>query len=162
MVAFLQKHQAPFDASDFAEYFARIEAPASTTYRGYTVYKHGFSSQGPVLLQTLNILETFDLAAMRHDSADYVHTVTEAMKLAYADRDTYYADTAFVQVPGEGLLSKAYAKERAALINPRAGVAGVHRRRPAGARLRRSRPGRSRSTTSPTARPRPPATTPRW
>ena len=56
---------------------------------------------------------------MRHDSADYVHTVTEAMKLAYADRDTYYADTAFVQVPGEGLLSKAYAKERAALINPR-------------------------------------------
>ena len=119
MVAFLQKHQAPFDASDFAEYFARIEAPASTTYRGYTVYKHGFSSQGPVMLQALNILETFDLAAMRHDSADYVHTVTEAMKLAYADRDTYYADTAFVQVPGEGLLSKAYAKERAALINPR-------------------------------------------
>ena len=119
MVAFLQKHQAPFDASDFAEYFARIEEPASTTYRGYTVYKHGFSSQGPVLLQTLNILETFDLAAMRHDSADYVHTVTEAMKLAYADRDTYYADTAFVQVPAEGLLSKAYAKERAALINPR-------------------------------------------
>ncbi len=119
MVAFLQQHQAPFDLSDFSEYFARVEAPASTTYRGYTVYKHGFSSQGPVLLQTLNILEQFDLAAMRHDSADYVHTVTEAMKLAYADRDTYYADTAFVQVPGEGLLSKAYAKQRAALINPR-------------------------------------------
>jgi gamma-glutamyltranspeptidase/glutathione hydrolase len=119
MVAFLQKHQAPFDASDFAEYFARIEAPAATTYRGYTVYKHGFSSQGPVLLQTLNILENFDLAAMRHASADYVHTVTEAMKLAYADRDTYYADTAFVEVPAEGLLSKAYAKQRAALINPR-------------------------------------------
>ncbi len=119
MVAFLQQHQAPFDLSDFSEYFARVEAPASTTYRGYTVYKHGFSSQGPVLLQTLNILEQFDLAAMRHDSADYVHTVTEAMKLAYADRDTYYADTAFVQVPAEGLLSKAYAKQRAALINPR-------------------------------------------
>ena len=119
MVAFLQRHQAPFDLSDFAEYTARLEAPASTTYRGYTVYKHGFSSQGPVLLQTLNILEQFDLATMKHDSADYVHTVTEAMKLAYADRDTYYADTAFVQVPGEGLLSKAYAKERAALINPR-------------------------------------------
>ncbi len=119
MVAFLQKHQAPFELSDFAEYTARLEAPASTTYRGYTVYKHGFSSQGPVLLQTLNILEQFDLAGMQHDSADYVHTVTEAMKLAYADRDTYYADTAFVQVPGEGLLSKAYARERAALINPR-------------------------------------------
>ena len=119
MVAFLQQHQAPFDHSDFAEYTARIETPASTTYRGYTVYKHGFSSQGPVLLQTLNILESFDLKAMRHDSADYVHTVTEAMKLAYADRDTYYADTAFVQVPAEGLLSKAYAKARAALIDPR-------------------------------------------
>ena len=119
MVAFLQKHDAPFDLSDFAEYSARIEAPASTTYRGYTVYKHGFTSQGPVLLQTLNILESFDLKAMTHDSADYVHTVTEAMKLAYADRDTYYADTAFVQVPSEGLLSKAYAKARAALIDPR-------------------------------------------
>jgi len=119
MVAFLQQHQAPFDLSDFADYTARLEEPASTTYRGYTVYKHGFTSQGPVLLQTLNILETFDLAAMKHDSADYVHTVTEAMKLAYADCDTYYADTAFVRVPAEGLLSKAYAKERAALINPR-------------------------------------------
>ena len=118
MVAFLQKHGAPFDASDFAEYYARIEEPARTTYRGYTVYKHGFSSQGPVLLQALNILENFDLPKMGYASADYLHTVTEAMKLAYADRDTYYADTAFVQVPAEGLLSKAYAKERAALINP--------------------------------------------
>jgi gamma-glutamyltranspeptidase/glutathione hydrolase len=120
MVAFLQKHQAPFELGDFSEYFARIEEPAKTTYRGYTVYKHAFSSQGPVLLQTLNILEGFDLHAMGHDSPDYIHTVTEAMKLAYADRDSYYADTAFVQVPAEGLLSKAYAKERAALINPRA------------------------------------------
>jgi gamma-glutamyltranspeptidase/glutathione hydrolase len=118
MVAFLQKHGAPFDISDFAEYYARIEEPASTTYRGYTVYKHGFGSQGPVLLQALNILENFDLQKMGYASADYLHTVTEALKLAYADRDTYYADPAFVQVPGEGLLSKAYAKERAALINP--------------------------------------------
>ena len=120
MVAFLQKHGAPFDLSDFADYTARIEEPAQTTYRGYTVYKHSFTSQGPVLLQALNILENFDLRGMRHDSADYIHTVIEALKLAYADRDTYYADTAFVQVPGEGLLSKAYAKERAALIDPKA------------------------------------------
>jgi gamma-glutamyltranspeptidase/glutathione hydrolase len=119
MVAFLQKHGAPFDLSDFADYTARIEEPAQTTYRGYTVYKHSFTSQGPVLLQALNILENFDLRGMRHDSADYIHTVIEALKLAYADRDTYYADTAFVQVPGEGLLSKAYAKERAALIDPK-------------------------------------------
>ena len=119
MVAFLKKHEAPFELADFSEYFARIEEPAKTTYRGYTVYKHGFGSQGPVLLQALNILENFDLAKMGYASADYLHTVTEALKLAYADRDSYYADPAFVQVPGEGLLSKAYAKERAALIDPK-------------------------------------------
>ncbi|PYR30876.1 MAG: hypothetical protein DMF92_07205 [Acidobacteria bacterium] len=117
MLAFLRKHDAPFDERDFAEYFARIEEPARTTYRGYTVYKHGFGSQGPVLLQTLNILEQFDLHAMGYASADYLHTVVEAMKLAYADRDSFYADPAFVTVPSEGLLSKAYAKERAALID---------------------------------------------
>jgi len=119
MVAFLKQFGAPFDASDFSEFYARIEAPAATTYRGYTIYKHGFGSQGPVLLQTLNMLETFDLRAMGHASADYLHTVTEAMKLAYADRDSYYADPEFVQVPAEGLLSKAYAKERAGLIDPK-------------------------------------------
>ena len=117
MVAFLRQHGAPFDESDFAEYFARVEEPARTTYRGYTVYKHGFGSQGPVLLQALNILEQFDLHAMGYASADYLHTVVEALKLAYADRDSYYADPAFVKVPSEGLLSKAYAKERAALID---------------------------------------------
>jgi gamma-glutamyltranspeptidase / glutathione hydrolase len=109
MVAFLREHGAPFDESDFAEHFARIEEPAQTTYRGHSVYKHGFGSQGPVLLQTLNILEHFDLRGMGHGSADYLHTLVEAMKLAYADRDSYYADPAFVQVPAEGLLSKAYA-----------------------------------------------------
>ena len=119
MVAFLQRHGAPFDVSDFADYFAKIEEPARTTYRGYTVYKHGFGSQGPVLLQTLNILENFDLRAMGYGSADYLHTVFEAMKLAYADRDSYYADQAFVKTPAEGLLSKDYAKERAALIDPK-------------------------------------------
>jgi gamma-glutamyltranspeptidase/glutathione hydrolase len=119
MVAFLQKHGAPFDQADFGEYFARIEAPAKSTYRGYTVYKHAFGSQGPVLLQTLNILETFDLKAMGYGSADYLHTVVEAMKLAYADRDSFYADPAFVKVPAEGLLSKDYARERAKMIDPR-------------------------------------------
>ncbi len=118
MVAFLQRHGAPFAESDFAEFFARVEEPSQTTYRGYTVYKQPFNSQGPTLLQTLNILETFDLQAMGHNSANYLHTVIEAMKLAYADRDTYYADQAFVEVPAEGLLSKAYARERARTIDP--------------------------------------------
>src|SRR3984893_3227160 len=119
MVAFLQKHQAPFDLSDFAEFFAKVEEPAMTTYRGYEVYKHSFGSQGPTLLEALNILEQFDLRAMKHNSADYIHTVVEALKLAYADRDSYYGDPAFVQTPAEGLLSKAYAKERAKQIDPR-------------------------------------------
>ena len=119
MVAFLKEHRAPFERADFAEFFAKVEEPAVTTYRGYQVYKHAFGSQGPVLLQTLNILEQFDLRAMKHNSADYLHTLVEALKLAYADRDSYYGDQAFVQVPGEGLLSKAYARERAKLIDPR-------------------------------------------
>jgi len=117
MVAFLRQHRAPFESADFAEFFAKVEEPAMTTYRGYEVYKHAFGSQGPVLLQALNILEQFDLRAMKHNSADYLHTVVEALKLAYADRDSYYADPTFVQVPGEGLLSKAYARERAKLID---------------------------------------------
>ena len=124
MVAFLQEHGAPFELDDFAEFYSRVEAPTATEYRGYTIYKHGFNSQGPVLLQTLNILEEFDLQAMGHNSPDYIHTVVEAMKLAYADRDTYYADTDFVDVPAKGLLSTAYARERAAEIDPgRASVA---------------------------------------
>jgi gamma-glutamyltranspeptidase / glutathione hydrolase len=118
MVAFLHQHQTPFELSDFAEFYAKIEPPAMTTYRGYEIYKHSFGSQGPVLLQALNILENFDLKSMKLNSADYVHTVVEALKLAYADRDTYYADPDFVQVPAQGLLSKEYAKERAKLIDP--------------------------------------------
>lgn len=128
MVAFLKQHHAPFEVDDFAEFFAKVEEPVMTSYRGYDVYKHSFGSQGPVLLEALNILEQFDLKSMKHNSADYIHTVVEAMKLAYADRDSYYADPDFVQVPGEGLLSKRYARERAKLIDPkrasRAFVAG--------------------------------------
>ena len=124
MVAFLQANGAPFELSDFAEYYAKIEEPTHTEYRGYTVYKQGFGSQGPVLLQTLNILENFDLQAMGHNGPDYVHTIIEAMKLAYADRDTYYADPDFVDVPATGLLSKDYSKARAAEIDPmRASIA---------------------------------------
>ena len=119
MVRFLKQHQAPFELDDFAEFFAKIEEPATTNYRGYQIYKHSFGSQGPVLLEALNILEQFDLKSMKRNSADYIHTVIEALKLAYADRDTYYGDPAFVQTPAEGLLSKDYAKQRAALINPR-------------------------------------------
>ncbi len=124
MVAFLKKRDTPYEYGDFAEYFARVEEPAMTSYKGYQVYKHGVNSQGPVLLQTLNILENFDLVSMKHDSAEYIHTLVEAMKLAYADRDTYYADPAFVKVPAKGLLSKEYAAARAKTINPEKSFTG--------------------------------------
>jgi gamma-glutamyltranspeptidase/glutathione hydrolase len=117
MVAFLKQHGTPFDERDFADFFARVEEPASVTYRGLTVYKHAFNSQGPTLLQTLNIVEQFDLQKLGHNTADYLHVITEAMKMAYADRDSYYADPTFVKVPAVGLLSKDYAKARASQID---------------------------------------------
>jgi gamma-glutamyltranspeptidase / glutathione hydrolase len=104
---------------DFAGYEARIEEPVSVTYRGQTVYKCGPWSQGPVFLQQLRLLEGFDLASMGVQSADYVHTVVECAKLAFADRDTFYADPDFVRVPLEGLLSQQYAEKRRQLVDPR-------------------------------------------
>ena len=103
---------------DFASYRARIEEPVRSRYRGYDVYKCGPWSQGPVLLQQLNILEGYDLAALGHNSLDYIHLLTEAGKLAFADREEYYGDPDFVEVPLTGLLSKAYAVERRKLIDP--------------------------------------------
>jgi gamma-glutamyltranspeptidase / glutathione hydrolase len=88
-------------------------------YRGYTVHKAGFWNQGPALLQALQILEGFDLAAMGHGSPDAVHTVVEAIKLAFADRDRYYGDPDFADVPAAALLSPAYAAARRSLIDPR-------------------------------------------
>jgi gamma-glutamyltranspeptidase/glutathione hydrolase len=113
MVAFLKDHGAPYELADFAEFYARIEEPVATDYKNYTVYKQPFNSQGPALLQALNILENFDLQGMGHNSADYLHVIIESLKLAFADRDTYYADQDFVDVPAEGLLSKDYARQRA-------------------------------------------------
>ena len=76
-----------------------MEEPVAVTYRGYTVYKCGPWTQGPMLCETLNLLEGFDLKKMGHLSPDYIHTVTEALKLALADRDEYYGDPFFVDVP---------------------------------------------------------------
>ena len=106
-------------ASDLASYRARLEEPHSVTYRDWEVHKVGFWSQGPAMLQSLNILEGYPLKGMGVNSADYVHTVTEAMKLAFADRDRYYGDPGFVSVPAEALLSKGYAEKRRALIDPK-------------------------------------------
>jgi gamma-glutamyltranspeptidase/glutathione hydrolase len=104
---------------DLASYHSKIEDPVSVPYRGYTVYKTGFWNQGPVLLQTLRILEGFDLRSMGPGSVDALHTTVEAIKLVYADRDRYYGDPDFVKVPGDVLLSEPYARLRRALIDPR-------------------------------------------
>jgi gamma-glutamyltranspeptidase/glutathione hydrolase len=103
---------------DLAVYRGKIEEPATVPYRGYTVHKAGFWNQGPALLQTLRILEGFDLARMGQGSVDATHTIVEAVKLAYADRDRYYADPDFARVPGPALLSAEYATVRRALIDP--------------------------------------------
>lgn len=109
--AFLRK-------SDLVAHVTRVEDPVVIHYRGYTVYKCGPWTQGPTLCQTLRLLEGFDLKKMRHLSANYVHTVTEALKLAFADRDEYYGDPHFVDVPLEGLLSDEYTERRRQLIEP--------------------------------------------
>lgn len=104
---------------DLANYRGKVEEPASVPYRGYTVYKTGFWNQGPALLQTLRILEGFDLRAMGAGSPDALHTIVEAIKLGYADRDRYYGDPDFVSVPGDVLLSEPYAAVRRRLIDPK-------------------------------------------
>ncbi len=118
MAAGVQEAGGLMTEADLAAYEGRFEEPVSTTYRGYQVYKAGFWNQSPVLLQTLNLLEGFDLKAMGAGSADAMHTIAEAIKLAYADRDAYYGDPDFVKVPGDALLSKQYAELRRPLIDP--------------------------------------------
>ena len=119
MTAAVREAGGVMSEEDLAGYHGKIEQPASAPYRGYTVYKAGFWNQGPVLLQTLRILEGFNLAAMGAGSADALHTTVEAIKLAYADRDRYYGDPDFVRVPGDVLLSESYAAMRRPLIDPK-------------------------------------------
>jgi gamma-glutamyltranspeptidase/glutathione hydrolase len=102
---------------DLAAHQTLVEEPVTVRYRGYTIHKCGPWTQGPVLCQTLRLLEGFDLAGMGHLSADYVHVVTEALKLGFADRDEYYGDPLFADVPLEALLSDQYTKLRRPLID---------------------------------------------
>ncbi|HUR11637.1 MAG TPA: gamma-glutamyltransferase family protein [Flavitalea sp.] len=103
---------------DLANWKVKIEEPVKINYKGIDVYKLSQWTQGPVMLQALNILENFDLKGMGYNSARYINTLYQAMSLAFADRDFYYGDPAFPpEEPMTGLLSKAYAKERAKLID---------------------------------------------
>jgi gamma-glutamyltranspeptidase / glutathione hydrolase len=110
-------HTGLLSMEDFAAYEARFEEPVASDYRGVRVHKCGPWTQGPVLLQSLNLLEGFDLSAMGHNSADYIHTVVECMKLAYADREFHYGDPRFAEVPLDRLLSKDYASQRRLLVD---------------------------------------------
>jgi gamma-glutamyltranspeptidase / glutathione hydrolase len=101
---------------DLAAWKPLEEEPVMTTYKGIEVYKLQAWTQGPSMLQALNILENFDLKGMGYNSLKYIHTLYQAMSLSFADRDFYYGDPAMSQIPIKGLLSKEYAKQRAALI----------------------------------------------
>jgi gamma-glutamyltranspeptidase / glutathione hydrolase len=103
--------------TDMATHTTRIEDPVTIDYRGYTIVKCGPWTQGPCLLETLRLLEKFNLKAMGHNRPDYVHSVVEAMKLGLADRDTFYADPLFVDVPLSTLLAPRYADLRRPLID---------------------------------------------
>jgi gamma-glutamyltranspeptidase/glutathione hydrolase len=104
---------------DLAAFKVQPEEPVSTTFKGYRVYKNGFWSQGPAMIEALNILDGFD-DQPAFNSAAYIHRVVEALKLAYADRDTYYGDPKFSRIPADVLLSKEYGAERRKLITDKA------------------------------------------
>ena len=117
MADFSEENGGLYRYEDFAAYTVQVETPVSTNYRGFEVYKNRSSNQGPAELFMLNILETYDVEKLGHNSADYIHLSVEALKLAFADREQL-GDTDFVQIPFDGLLSKAYAAERRKLIDP--------------------------------------------
>src|SRR5215468_5168207 len=107
-----ERHRGVLSADDMARWQPRVEAPVTYQYDRYTVCKGGFWSQGPVLLQQLALLKGFDLDGADPRSADFIHTVVECSKLAFADRDTFYGDPDFVAVPATTLLSDAYNNAR--------------------------------------------------
>lgn len=115
-----RRHRGVITADDMARWSATIEAPLALDYHGHTVLKCGPWSQGPAMLQTLALMAGFDVAAMDPVGADFVHHVVEAQKLAFADREAFYGDPDFVDVPMGTLLSPAYIEARRALITDRA------------------------------------------
>ncbi|MBM3925604.1 MAG: gamma-glutamyltransferase family protein [SAR202 cluster bacterium] len=117
MVAFSEKNDGLLTMKDFADFSVTVEKPCSTSYKDYEVYTSGFWCQGPSIIGILNLMEQFDLPALGLNTADYFHVLLESVKLAFSDRHYFYGDPDFVDVPADGLLSKAYAKERRAMID---------------------------------------------
>ena len=117
MGAYSQTHGGLVTYDDIAAFHAEIDTPRTTTFHGYEIVKPGFWTQGPVLLEMFNLLESYDLKAMGHNSPQYLHTLVEAAKLAFADRDMYYGDPKFSKIPEATLLGKDYAEARRKLID---------------------------------------------
>ncbi|QJE73546.1 gamma-glutamyltransferase [Aerophototrophica crusticola] len=115
--AYMKRIGGPLRFEDFADHTSTWVEPVSTNYRGYDVWQIPPNGQGIATLQMLNLLEGYDLKAMGHNSADFVHVMVEAKKLAFADRSRWYADPEFVKVPLQRLISKDYANERRPLID---------------------------------------------
>jgi gamma-glutamyltranspeptidase/glutathione hydrolase len=119
IVRFSRKRDGLLERADLESFQTRVEDPVSLRFGEATIYKCGFWSQGPAMLQALAIMQRFDLRAMGQGSADYLHLVIEATKLAFADREQYYGDPAKVMIPAEVLLSEAYSTQRSSLIDMR-------------------------------------------
>jgi gamma-glutamyltranspeptidase / glutathione hydrolase len=117
-----RRHRGVLTGEDMARWRASVEAPLAYDYHGYTVMKCGPWTQGPVLLQQLALLRDIDIAALDPVGPDFVHTVVEAAKLAYADREAWYGDPDFVDVPMAELLSDDYTARRRSLMGPRASL----------------------------------------
>lgn len=125
IVSCSQKVGGLFSADDLKDHVSTFDNPVSTDYRGYTVWELPPSGQGIAALQMLNILEGYDLAKMGSQSVDALHLQIEAKKLAYADRAVYYADPVFSDIPVESLLSKEYAEQQRARIDPNCAASNV-------------------------------------
>jgi len=117
LATWCEHHGGLIRYEDLATHETRIEEPLAVDYRGFTVFKCGPWTQGPYLLEALRLLEAFHLAEIGHNQPEMIHVTLEAMKLALADRDVYYGDPLFVDVPIEALLSKSYASLRRPLID---------------------------------------------
>src|ERR1700749_5021573 len=135
-----QPHRGLLSYADLAGWHPRLEEPLTYEFGGLTVCKTRPWGQGPVFLQQLALLDGFDLAAIGPGTADFVHTVTECGKLAFADREAWYGDPDVADVPVKALLSAGYADERRRLVGPEASAGlrpGAPAARPAGLRHRR-------------------------
>lgn len=117
-----RRHRGVLTGDDMARWRATVEAPLRRDYRGTTLLKCGVWSQGPTMLQTMALLEGFDVAGMDPLGERFVHTVVECLKLSFADREAFYGDPDFVEVPVETLLSEAYIAERRKLVTEQASM----------------------------------------